>query len=214
MQWRPWSVFQGRRKNRSFCAHWSNYQVPAPHTPRGSVAGIDASSSVSSAYEKSGGQNTSGWNTLRFWLFLLLTATNMSVVIQQVVGEFEAVKRHRLLHPLGSTGRWVWVKVHPAGRYHVGPSCHQPGGAVERIPDADNSRAKSANLILFKDHKRVKWVEELVPRSHRQSLWPVSFVINRDKVHEQDVFSSRVHPSDLHLEGWKHPPAVWTDRSN
>lgn len=29
----------------------------------------------------------------------------MSVVIQQVVGELEAVKRYSLLHPLGSTGR-------------------------------------------------------------------------------------------------------------
>lgn len=139
-----------------------------------------------------------------------LTATNMSVVIQQVVGELEAVKRYSLLHPLGSTGRWVWVKVHPAGGYDVSPPCHQPGGAVERIPDRQPPY-KRANLILFKDHKRVK---ELVPRSHRRSLWPVSFVINRDKVHEQDIFSSRVHPSDLHLERWKHPPVVWTGRWN
>lgn len=29
----------------------------------------------------------------------------MSIVIQQVVGELEAVKRYSLLHPLGSTGR-------------------------------------------------------------------------------------------------------------
>lgn len=28
----------------------------------------------------------------------------MSVVIQQVVGELEAVERYSLLHPLGSTG--------------------------------------------------------------------------------------------------------------
>lgn len=146
---------------------------------------------------------------------LCLTATNMAVVIQQVVGEFEAVKRYGLLHPLGSTGRWVWVKVHPTGGYHISPSCHQPGGAVERIPDTDNNNlTRRANLILLKDHKPVKEVKERVPGSPRRSLWPVSFVINRDKVHEQDIFSSGVHPSDLHLEGWKHPPVVWTDGSN
>lgn len=64
--------------------------------------------------------------------------TNMSFVIQQIVGEFEAVKRYSLFHPLGSTGRWVWVKVHSAGGYNISPSCHQPGGAMESIPDTDN----------------------------------------------------------------------------
>lgn len=72
----------------------------------------------------------------------------MAVVIQQVVGELEAVKRYGLLHPLGSTGGRVWVKVHPAGGHHVSASRHQPGGAVERIPDTQQPHKKcKANLI-------------------------------------------------------------------
>lgn len=39
-------------------------------------------------------------------------------------------------------------------------------------------------------------------------VWPVSFIIHRDKVHEQNIFSSRIHPGDLYLKGWEHPPAV------
>lgn len=34
-----------------------------------------------------------------------MTLTDMSVVIQQVVGELESVEGYGLLHPLGSTGR-------------------------------------------------------------------------------------------------------------
>lgn len=75
--------------------------------------------------------------------------TNMPVVIQQVVGELEAVERYRLLHPLGSAGRRVGVKVHPAGRHNVRPPCHQPGGAVERVPDTDSS------LVTLKGRARM-----------------------------------------------------------
>lgn len=72
-----------------------------PHTPRGSVAGIDAWSSGSS-----GGSDHSLVRRGQSGLNLNESSkTNVSVVVQQVVGELEAVKRHGLLHPLGSAGR-------------------------------------------------------------------------------------------------------------
>lgn len=66
-------------------------------------------------------------------VFLFVFMTDMSVVVQQVVGELERVEGDSLLHPLGSTGRRVWVEVHPAWRCNVCSPCHQPGRAVERI---------------------------------------------------------------------------------
>lgn len=57
----------------------------------------------------------------------------MSIVIQQVVGQFECVEGDHLFHPLGPSGGGVWVEVHPPRGRHVGPACHQPRGAVERI---------------------------------------------------------------------------------
>lgn len=58
----------------------------------------------------------------------------MSVVVQQVVGEFEFVEGDDLLHPLGAFGRRVRVVVHPARRGGVRLARHQPRRAVEGVP--------------------------------------------------------------------------------
>lgn len=50
--------------------------------------------------------------------------TDMPVVIQKVVGKLESVEGYSLLHPLASTGRRVWVEVHPARGYDIGSPCH------------------------------------------------------------------------------------------
>lgn len=125
------------------------YRAKGPRTPHGSVAGSDAWSSESSGKKEGGGKragrstpnalyngghNSASCVPLPVWeTWRGALETNMSVVIQQVVGELEGVEGHGLLHPLGSTGRRVWVEVHPAGGYDISSSCHQPGGAVERI---------------------------------------------------------------------------------
>lgn len=59
----------------------------------------------------------------------------MSVVIQQVVGEFQFIKRDDLLHPLRAFGRRVRVVVDPARRGGVRLTGDQPRRAVEGIPD-------------------------------------------------------------------------------
>ena len=60
---------------------------------------------------------------------------DMAVVIQQVVGELQGVKGDSLLHPLGPPARGVWVEVHPAWSRDVRAAGHQPGGAVEGVPN-------------------------------------------------------------------------------
>lgn len=92
----------------------------------------------------------------------------MSVVIQQVVGELETVKGHSLLHPLGSAGWRVWVKVHPAGGYDVGPPCHQPGGAVESISDTDEDLTKT----MWGFHAAVGLEQHYRPSTQRFSSDP------------------------------------------
>lgn len=58
----------------------------------------------------------------------------MAVVVQQVVGEFEFIKRDNLLHPLGAFGRRVRVIVDPARRGGVSFTGHKPRRTVESVP--------------------------------------------------------------------------------
>lgn len=50
----------------------------------------------------------------------------MAVVVQQVVGEFEFIKRNNLLHPLCAFGRRVRVVVDPARCGGVSLTGNQP----------------------------------------------------------------------------------------
>lgn len=61
--------------------------------------------------------------------------TYMPVVIQQIVGQFELIERNDLLHPLRPFRRGVRVVMHPPGGGGVGFAGHQPGGAVEGVPE-------------------------------------------------------------------------------
>lgn len=70
---------------------------------------------------------------------------HVAVVVQQVVGEFEAVEGDDLFDPLRSSSRRVRVEVHSSRGGYISASSYQPRGAVEGVP--------------------------------------VSFVINRNKVH-------------------------------
>ena len=65
--------------------------------------------------------------------YKLLQASHMPIVVKQIVGKFECVKRDRLFHPLGTPGRGVWVEVHPPRSGHVCSACYQPRRAVESI---------------------------------------------------------------------------------
>lgn len=58
-------------------------------------------------------------------------------------------------------------------------------------------------------NSKLRVAESLVNTEHRRPHGPVSFVVNDEKVHEQDVFGCGIHPGDLHLEGWKHSPVVF-----
>lgn len=150
-QWRPWSGSPERKKSRSSCMRLSDCWETDPHTPHGSAAGSDAWSSKSSGKEKVG-ENKAVKKDSSFMfsyggrqkppsslnsksMCTLKTLTDMSVVIHQVVGELECVEGYSLLHPLGSTGRWVWVEVHPARGDNICSPCHQPRRAVECISD-------------------------------------------------------------------------------
>ena len=57
----------------------------------------------------------------------------MSVLVQLIVGEFELVEGHNLLHPLSSLGRGVRVDVDPRGGVGVGLAGHNPTRSVECI---------------------------------------------------------------------------------
>lgn len=74
-------------------------------------------------------------NVLRSERVATEAITDMSVVIQQVVGEFQFIKRDDLLHPLRAFGRRVRVVVDPARRGGVRLTGDQPRRAVEGIPD-------------------------------------------------------------------------------
>lgn len=116
----------------------SDYWERDPRTPHESVAGSGAWSLISSDNVEVG-QNTkpsqSCTQLFRSTSFLFSETkesegqreTDMSIVIQQVVCEFECVEGHGLLHPLRSAGRRVWVEVHPAWSYDISSPCHQPG---------------------------------------------------------------------------------------
>ena len=57
----------------------------------------------------------------------------MSVVVHDVVGQFEFVEGHDLLGPLAATARRVRVHVDAAGHVGVGLAGDDPTGAVEGV---------------------------------------------------------------------------------
>ena len=57
----------------------------------------------------------------------------MSIVVHDVVGQFEFVEGHDLLRPLPATARRVGVHVDAAGHVRVSLAGHDPTGAVERV---------------------------------------------------------------------------------
>lgn len=77
--------------------------------------------------------------------------THVAVVVQQVVGEFEFIKRDDLLHPLGAFGRRVRVIVDPARRGGVSFTGNQPRGAVEGVPGRETSPLLWICMALFVD---------------------------------------------------------------
>lgn len=160
-------------------------------------------------------------NVNEFTLLMFLrechrTNTYMSIVIQQVVCELESVKGHCLFHPLGSRRRRVWMEMHAARGCNICPPCHQPGGAVERVPDTHlcfkkmaSGRVQKTNLLKYGIF--ISFIQGAAESGPEPFTWqdlPVSFVVNWDKIHEQNIFSRRIHPRDSHLESWEHPPAV------
>lgn len=90
-------------------------------------------------------QKSTQWNFMRtiehnlLYLCLLpfyvwfIWNSYMSVVIQEIVGEFEPIEGDCLLHPLGPSRRGVWVEVHPARGWSIATTCHHPSGAVEGV---------------------------------------------------------------------------------
>ncbi len=65
----------------------------------------------------------------------------VAVVVQQVVGEFEAVEGDGLLDPLRSSSRRVRVEVHSSRGGYISASSDQPRGAVEGVPAHTTSRS-------------------------------------------------------------------------
>lgn len=59
--------------------------------------------------------------------------TYKSVLVRDVVGQFEFMESNRLGHPLLASGRAVRVDVHPLGHLRVGLACHHPAGVVELV---------------------------------------------------------------------------------
>lgn len=57
----------------------------------------------------------------------------MPVIIQEVVGKFEAVKRDGLFHPLGPACWWIWVKMHSTWDCNISTSRHDPRRAMEGV---------------------------------------------------------------------------------
>ncbi len=60
--------------------------------------------------------------------------SHVAVVVQQVVGEFEAVEGDDLFDPLRSSSRRVRVEVHSSRGGYISASSYQPRGAVEGVP--------------------------------------------------------------------------------
>ena len=64
---------------------------------------------------------------------ILSFSTYMSVVVHEVIGQFEFVKRHDLFHPLLSSTGWVRVNVYSPGYTGVCFARYQPLGAVKGV---------------------------------------------------------------------------------
>ena len=59
--------------------------------------------------------------------------THKSVLVGDVVGEFEFVERDRFAHPLFASRRRVRVDVHALRHLRVGLAGHQPAGVLEFV---------------------------------------------------------------------------------
>lgn len=74
--------------------------------------------------------------------------TDMSIVVQLVVGQLELVKGDNLLHPLGSGGRRVRVDVHPGRRHGVSLASDHPRRAAI-VPSYCEKLTYLTNFIYF-----------------------------------------------------------------
>ena len=64
---------------------------------------------------------------------ILIVATYKSMLIRNIIGEFEFMESDGLAHPLLSFGRAVWVDVHALWHLRVSFSCHHPAGIVKLV---------------------------------------------------------------------------------
>lgn len=60
--------------------------------------------------------------------------TYESMLVGDVIGEFELMEWDTFLHPLFACARWVRVYVHPFGHLGIGLACDHPAGIVELVP--------------------------------------------------------------------------------
>lgn len=61
------------------------------------------------------------------------------MLIQNIIGEFEFMERHRLAHPLLPLGWTIRVDVHAFGHFWVSFPRHHPAGVVKLVTVAVNS---------------------------------------------------------------------------
>lgn len=59
--------------------------------------------------------------------------TYMAVVIELIVGEFEAIEGHELLRPLSSFCGRIRMDMHPGGHMRICTACHHPRGTAIRM---------------------------------------------------------------------------------
>lgn len=70
-----------------------------------------------------------GGNTIKSHLGLasyMQMGTYKAMLVRDVVGEFQFVKRHNFLHPLFACAGGVWMDVHPLGHLRVRLSRYHP----------------------------------------------------------------------------------------
>ena len=48
-----------------------------------------------------------------------LIPTHMAVVVQLIIGQFELIEADDLFHPMGPSGRGVWMEVHPRKKFNL-----------------------------------------------------------------------------------------------
>ena len=88
--------------------------------------------------------------------------THMSVVVQDVVCEFEPVERDDAVHPMSAVGRRVAVHVDSAGHLRVSAARRQPLGGLEAVAVA---RLVDDDQV---QHERVTRLDGQTGQSHLQ----------------------------------------------